>query len=211
MIQSRLDLIDRSLSSPVKENSTPSKSEITCTKVMGAALIVFGIVSVCAFTACLSAAIIMSSAPLAIGAASVGLLGIGILVTSLIAFKKKPEEFLVQGTPVHPLQPLNTNAYVGIVNVSKDQNLRPSVPQKRPSSGKLQAIIPRATSIPTVNVHVQPHVQPGLRDPRQVQIQSHVQPGSRDARHIQTQSHVQPGSRDARQGAFNSHVKVGTR
>lgn len=190
MIQTRSDSLDRSLFfSPVKENSTPSKAEITCRKVMGAFLIVFGVLSVCAFTACVAAAVILSSAPLAIGAAAVGLLGIGVLISSSIAYRSGPEEYVYQENPVciqHSVaipeaRGVDVHPYVGIVHVNKDQNQRRSVPQhslsKRPSSGRLQVNIPRAGSTPT--------------------MYGHVLPGSRDAR----------DSRDTRQG----HVLVGTR
>jgi hypothetical protein len=186
MIQARLDSVDLSLFSPIKENSTPSKSEITCKKVMGAFLIVFGILSVCAFTSCVAAAVILGSAPLAIGAAAVGVLGIGVLISSSIAYRTEPEEYLYQenlasiqnSLAISDTRGEGIQPYVGIVHVNKNQQQRPSVPQrsllKRPSSGRLQVNNPRAGSTSTMHGHV----IPASRDTRDAR-QGHVSVGTR--------------------------------
>ncbi len=177
MIRSSRDLIDSSLSfSPIQENSVPSKVDETCKKVMGVLLIVFGIASVCAFTACLSAAIILGSAPLAMGAAAVAFLGIGILITSAIAYRNKPEEYLVkEDVAVVDQVEIEANPCVDVVYVNNEQNQRRSVPQhclsKRSSNLRMQVNIPRSRSDLSRAVHV----LPGSRDIRQ----GHVQVGSR--------------------------------
>lgn len=117
---------------PVRENSIPSQTEFTCKKVMGVILIIFGVISVCAFTACTAAAIALGSAPLAIGAGVVGLIGIGVLISS-VALAKNNLEPPKKDPEVH----------VNIVHVNQDQNHRPSVPQysltKRPSSSAVKS------------------------------------------------------------------------
>lgn len=203
MIQSCPNLIDHTrFSSPVKENSIPSKEETTCTKVMRAALVVFGVLAACGFTACVAAAVIMGSAPLAIGAAAVALFGIGLLISVPCIFRSKREQFLLQNdsfprnTPIYN-QPVTPNNYVSIVNMNKDQNLRPSVPQsslaKRPSSGRLQSPIPRLPSHPTVTLN------------------AHVLPGSRDTRDTRDTRQVQVSTRDVRNNHADGRVLVGTR
>lgn len=169
MIQVRSDLLGHPLFfSQVEENSNPSKAEMTCRKVMGTAVIVLGVSIVCAFAACMTAAIVMSSAPLAIVAAAVGLLGIGVLVASGVSFRKKREEFLITEHLVprqtHVLvKPSDVEVHpcVSIVQINQEKRQRPSVPQislfKQPSSDRLH-VNTRALS--------NPNVLPGSRDTR---------------------------------------------
>lgn len=179
MIHSRSDLISSPFSF-VKENSVPSHAEMTRSKVIGVVLIVFGIIAACAFTACVAAAVVMGSAPLAIGAGAVALLSIGVIISSVFAYRTKSEKFLFEEDlgPVSPVI-VQEPSFAGIVHVNVDQNLRPSVPQhslKRASSGRFQVNIPRTHSnLSRAPSNLNGHVIPGSRNVEQ----GHVQVGSR--------------------------------